>query len=496
MTQTMISQTQALPPLDGGLTGVDVQARLVSLTCVHETYDIRKETREMVIGRRPDCAIVVSDKRASGQHLRIYRDEAFHYFVEELSANGCFINEHQMQKGDTRQLQHGDAVSLCVHAHCKEVLPFAAYIFRVTDHDSQGSNGGGASGEGATSPARSVEKAALSTDSCDGSGSTMSVSGGLHVKTEQWVRENWDCRTLLGSGNFSQVRLGVDVRKGDKRAVKVMDKSKFDQFKTKRESHLSLSSEADVLKELDHYGLIKFYEWFETETHLYLITELMEGGDLLQNILAHGCLTEAQSQRLFVTLCEAVNYLHGKHIVHRDLKPENILLTGRDRETMIPKIADFGLARKNMKSKDCKTFCGTPHYFAPEVIKTCRSHEDGQNSGYGKQADMWSLGVILYIMLSGIPPFDDDGLYEQITEGKFEFDGTEWTTVTHEAKELVNKLMTVNPKARLTIQEALAHPWLTMPCLGEEPPAKRPRTCTGEDSSLMASPSNPHDGGA
>lgn len=500
MTQPMISQTQAVPALDGGLTDADVQARLASMI-VKEDYEIRKEKREVSIGRHPNCDIVVSDKRASGQHLRIYRDEAFHYFVENLSANSCFISEHKMNKGDTRQLQHGDAVSLCVSAHSteKNLLPFAAWVFRVTDHDSEGSRRGGASCEGAqvadVADHRCAEKAECSlptTDSFSGSGPT---SSGSHFKTEQWVRENWDCRTVLGSGNFSQVRLGVDVRRGDKRAVKVMEKAKFDQFKTKRESHLSLSSEADVLKELDHHGLIKFYQWFETETHLYLITELMEGGDLLQNILAHGCLTEEQSQRLFVTLCEAVHYLHSKNIVHRDLKPENILLTGRDRETMVPKIADFGLARKNMKSMDCKTFCGTPHYFAPEVIKTCRSHEDGQNAGYGKQADMWSLGVILYIMLSGIPPFDDDGLYEQITEGKFEFDGTEWTTVSPEAMDLVSKLMTVNPKARLTIQQALLHPWLRAPCAVKEPVAKRPRICGGPGvDSLIGS--SPHEGGA
>merc|ERR1712048_201239 len=192
--------------------------------------------------------------------------------------------------------------------------------------------------------------------------------------------------------------------------------------------------------------------------------EFVEGGDLLQCIVKDGCLTESQAQRLFKDLCEAVGYLHARNIIHRDLKPENILLTSRDRASMRIKIGDFGLARKNYRSRDCRTFCGTPHYFAPEVINTFKGKDDqdvgGGKVGYGKQADMWSLGVILYILLSGNPPFEDDGLYEQILEGKYEFDVDEWTTVSAEAKSFVRRLMTVNPKDRFTIEESLRHPWL------------------------------------
>merc|ERR1712014_382663 len=153
--------------------------------------------------------------------------------------------------------------------------------------------------------------------------------------------------------------------------------------------------------------------------------------------------------------------LAHESIIHRDLKPENILLTSNDRDTMRIKIGDFGLARKNMRSRECRTFCGTPHYFAPEVINTFRDKDAGAKKvGYGKQADMWSLGVILYILLSGNPPFEDDGLYEQICEGKYEFDVDEWTTVSAQAKDFVQRLMTVDPKDRLTIERALNHPWL------------------------------------
>jgi len=213
---------------------------------------------------------------------------------------------------------------------------------------------------------------------------------------------------------------------------------------------------------LKHPGITRFYEWFQTEDKLFIAMEFLPGGDVLQFILENGCFSENAARRLFKEIVNAVKYLHDKNIVHRDLKPENILLTCKDVDKMKPKLADFGLARKNIKTQDCKTFCGTPHYFAPEVIHTFRDRDQGQPGGYGKQADMWSLGVILYIMLSGIPPFEEEGLYEQILEGKYEFDVTEWNQVTPEAKELVRQLMTVNPHGRLTIVQAVGHKWFTL----------------------------------
>mmetsp|Transcript_86211 Transcript_86211/g.222037 ORF Transcript_86211/g.222037 Transcript_86211/m.222037 type:complete len:571 (+) Transcript_86211:82-1794(+) len=472
--EDFISPTQTLAASQLGRSPVaraeqaDVHAKLVSLTQPGIVYEIRRDQKQVDIGRNPACRIVVQDKRASGTHVRIYRDEAFRYFIEELSPNGCWCNESWMKKGDTRALQHGDSISICVHPQDTKNEPFAVYIFRLAEHSSDPSK----------EPAKAVKPAAsmaAPVGSRQPPSSTPAVSSDdrrRHV-TEQWVQEHWDMRTLLGSGNFSEVRLGVHVERGEKFAVKVIDKNKFLNFQNKRESHLSLRSEAEVLTSLDHRGIVRFYEWFETESQLFLAMELLHGGDLLQYILEHGCFREDTARRLFGEICKAVRYLHDRNIVHRDLKPENILLTSKVVDTMQPKLADFGLARKNMKTKDCKTFCGTPHYFAPEVIHTFRDRESGLPSGYGTQADMWSLGVILYIMLSGLPPFEEDGLYEQILEGKYEFDVREWTEVSPEAKELVRQLMTVDPKGRLTVQQALSHKWFTI-ANGPSSPAPDP----------------------
>jgi serine/threonine protein kinase len=378
-----------------------------------------------------------------------------------------------MNKGETKSLQHGDEISIGVFVDekTKKMLqPIASYVFKVAEHDSDSSR---TANEVPVPIEVSVpeRREASNTTSSD---VQLASQGKSHYVTEQWVRDNWDTRTVLGRGNFSEVSLGVHVQRGDKRAVKIIDKKKFVAFQNRRESHLSLSSEADVLVSLNHSGIVGFIEWFETDTHLYLIMELLEGGDLLQCILEHGCFTEATARRVFRELCEAVRYLHTSNVVHRDLKPENLLLTSRDRDHMHLKIADFGLARKTMKSRDCRTFCGTPHYFAPEVINTFRD-KDTPAAGYDKQADMWSLGVILYIMLSGMPPFEEEGLYEQILEGKFEFDVREWTTVSPEAKQLVQGLMTVKPKDRLTIEQALDHRWFRFAGPGScASPARRP----------------------
>lgn len=210
----------------------------------------------------------------------------------------------------------------------------------------------------------------------------------------------------------------------------------------------------------NHPAVIQLVDMDESIPNtIRLVLELCEGGELYDRIQQKQFYPEQEGRVLIKNLLSALSFIHNKGIMHRDLKPENILLTKKDRHSMHLKIADFGLARKNMQSKDCRTFCGTPHYFAPEVINTFRDR-DTPAAGYGKQADMWSLGVILYIMLSGIPPFEEDGLYEQILEGKYEFDVREWTTVSPEAKQLIRSLMTVNPKDRLTIDQACEHRWL------------------------------------
>ncbi|CAE7203793.1 fhkE [Symbiodinium microadriaticum] len=263
-----------------------------------------------------------------------------------------------------------------------------------------------------------------------------------NLVTEEEVRSRWDLRTLLGKGSFSEVRLGIRVAGGQRQAVKVVNRSGFESFQSSRRSRLNLVSEAKLLLSLDHPGVVKCSEWFQTTTSLYLVMELVEGGDLLKNIINNGEFCEDHARRLFRDISEAVAYLHSRDVVHRDLKPDNVLLTNEDRSRCAPKLADLGLAQLNARSTDSRTFCGTPHYFAPEVIRQWQSSASAVDDtpGYGKKVDIWSLGVLLYVVLSGSPPFEDEGLYEQILQGRYEFDAEEWGNISAEAKNLVGAL--------------------------------------------------------
>ena len=217
---------------------------------------------------------------------------------------------------------------------------------------------------------------------------------------------------------------------------------------------LNIDSEMEVLRTLHHPNIIKYFGMFRSASNVHLVLEFADGGDLLNRILEKGCYSEAEGKLVFSQICAGVAYLHSKDICHRDLKPDNVLLTAEG----IAKISDFGLARhaSSQSENNFRTYCGTPHYFAPEMFKLQKQQVDG----YGKAVDVWSLGVILYIIVSGKPPFDDENLGEQVVNGTFEFDGPEFECVSDDAKDLISRLMTVDPKLRLTCDEALRHHWL------------------------------------
>merc|ERR1719197_2418107 len=185
-----------------------------------------------------------------------------------------------------------------------------------------------------------------------------------------------------------------------------------------------------------------------------LVMELVTGGELFDDIVKKGNYTEKKAADTMKTLCEALTYLHAQNIVHRDLKPENILLKDGSENSPI-KIADFGLARMMKKGDMMKTACGTPGYVAPEVL---------QNKGYDSGAvDVWSAGVVLYILLCGFPPFYEEelpALFDQILKGRYDFPSPWWDEISDGAKNLITKMLTVDPKKRLTAEGVLSHPWI------------------------------------
>ena len=286
-----------------------------------------------------------------------------------------------------------------------------------------------------------------------------STTGQGKKPKQKRVEEEYDIRDVLGTGTCGEVRRAIHRRTGEERAVKVISLSGRNRTsKLTKEATAMLKSEATILQALDHPYIVKLYDVYVSPgSAIYLVMELMQGGDLFDRIVAKEKYTEVESRRVMRRLLNAVYYLHEKrNIVHRDLKPENILCLNRTDDVQV-KLTDFGLA-KSVTEDGLKTFCGTPQYFAPEVLR--RRHTIAGRGRYGKQADMWSLGVILYILLSGSPPFDLSKGFDVVADAKVTFPPSEWGEISASAVDLVKRCLLADPSQRISVREACNHAWL------------------------------------
>ena len=214
----------------------------------------------------------------------------------------------------------------------------------------------------------------------------------------------------------------------------------------------SSTNEIEILRKISHPNIVNIYEIFEDVKKYYIITEFCEGGELFQQITKHGFYTESDAVKIINQILEAVNYLHELNIVHRDIKPENIMLSNNKNDFSLLKLIDFGTAIEIPKGKKLKKFIGTSYYVAPEVIDGC----------YGKKCDVWSCGIILYILLAGYPPFNGNTnkeIYDAIKNQKLTFSNKEWNNISSDAIDLIRKMLEKNPKKRYNVQECLNHPW-------------------------------------
>jgi len=252
----------------------------------------------------------------------------------------------------------------------------------------------------------------------------------------------------LGAGAFSVVYLCENRSTQEKFAVKCIKKSELSENDVN-----ALHEEVSILRSIQHPNVLLFVDSFDEHSFYYLVTELIEGGELFDRIVQRVTYNEQAARDTIRTLLQTISYLHSQNIIHRDLKPENLLLRSKESDTEI-KLADFGFAKHVLVPDSLKTVCGTPDYVAPEIIS---------KKNYGLKADIWSIGVISFILLGGYPPFYDDNqqaLFSKIKKGKFEYEPTYWAHISKQAKDCINSMLVVNPDSRSSAQELLNHPFL------------------------------------
>ncbi|XP_047460881.1 serine/threonine-protein kinase DCLK3 [Mugil cephalus] len=262
------------------------------------------------------------------------------------------------------------------------------------------------------------------------------------------IERRYEFGRVVGDGNFAVVRECRRRDNGQSLAVKIIERSKLIGREHMMQNELSL------LGSLCHPRVVQLFTHHHTRTHSYLVMELVSGGDLFEAISDRGKFSEAEAGLMVSDVSEALNYIHCKSIVHRDLKPENLLIEQAAADICRLKLGDFGLAM--VVTEPVYTICGTPTYVAPEIL--CET-------GYGVAVDVWALGVILYILLCGFPPFrsrdrNQEELFQLIKQSQLHFPSPYWDPISEEARGLVRALLQPDPTVRLTAEQTLLHPWV------------------------------------
>eukprot|EP00026_Physarum_polycephalum_P004954 Phypoly_transcript_04980.p1 GENE.Phypoly_transcript_04980~~Phypoly_transcript_04980.p1 ORF type:complete len:613 (+),score=127.34 Phypoly_transcript_04980:80-1840(+) len=430
--------------------------RLLSLHPALPHVDLVAEM--LTIGRKRDSDLVLKEPTVSSRHCKISLDSVSkQVFVEDLSSNGTFVNGLRAPKGKPVAIKNHDRISFVVSGGL-------TYLFE----DLSSSN--------------KMGKELLDND-------------------ESGIDRDYTIYEKLGEGAFSTVRMAVHKRTGARQAIKIIDLSKHPNPRAQQH----IQREITILMSIDHPNVAKIVDvYLGKRSKVFLVMELAEGGELFDKIAQEGACSEDEARFIFCQLLDALHFLHKRGITHRDLKPENILLRSMEPYPQVM-ITDFGLARILEGNELAQTQCGTPQYVAPEILLLSNAFSApcagtgaasaGGALGYGKECDMWSLGGILYVLLSGVPPFQEHdtvtglNLTSRIEKGIFDFPYELWSGVSDEATDLVTRLLTVDRVARYTTEQAMAHPWILAGLPGKVPTSPAPSVATSKTAPSSRTPS-------
>ncbi|KAI8873376.1 kinase-like protein [Ramicandelaber brevisporus] len=418
----------------------------------------------IVVGRHRTCDIRFQSDFCSNKHCVVmvaWPPESSKPAVmcEDLSTNGTFWNGRKIGKGNKVVLSQGDTLE----------VKKGNYITLLLTRNTRSKNGAAGIVNSATTANGefTVEYTMTESEEYD------AISNKYHITED-----------VLGSGTYAQVKLAMCKSSRQQLAVKVIDRKQMmgsakrpsihqpgnqlqneeDEATNKAESRFL--QEISIMRAIEHPNIVRVLDVHETRKQYYIFMPLVSGGDLFDYIMERDKLAESEARFIFYQIALALKHLHERNISHRDVKPENCLLSNKSKYPRAL-LTDFGMATVVAKEKMMQTFCGTFQYIAPEVIKPELSGSgDGKDSGYGKGVDCWSLGVLLYAMLSGTLPFSEvDGeegsLFRQILAGRAVYPDDYWSDVTSSARGLVASLLVVNPHQRMTVAGIFTHPWIT-----------------------------------
>jgi calcium-dependent protein kinase len=266
------------------------------------------------------------------------------------------------------------------------------------------------------------------------------------------LNSHYSIEGCIGEGSFGKVTRATNRKTGQQCAIKSI---RYDNLSLDRVQ--ALLREVDILREMvrtmqDHPYIIKIYQVIHEEASIHIVTELCSGGELFDRLTLKGKFEESEAAEFMLQIMSAVNYLHHNHIVHRDIKPENLLFANSLPSSPL-KLIDFGTSQICDPLHKLSQVAGTPYYIAPEILK----------GTYDEKCDIWSCGVILFMMLSGRPPFvgkTQEELFRSILTGEYNMKGAEWRQISIQAKELVQQMLTMNPALRPSSQDVLGSPWI------------------------------------
>jgi predicted Ser/Thr protein kinase len=410
------------------------------------------------IGRGGGSQLQIQDMTISSKHCSLVLDESNGSvcILDHRSSNGTFVNAERVEPEKKYYLSHGDCVSL--------VAPGKQFASLLTNNDNDGGSAGTSTAAEQQNGGGNAKKPRTLARSVGFSMMYHAIpppSGFAEEANRKAAREfsaKYAILEELGKGQFATVYRAMSRLTGEKVAVKVIERSRFLTMNASRWAQQV--REAEVLRSLEHPYIVSFRGLVHTPDTLYVITELLEGGELFDRLVNFGAYPEQKARILIRKICEAVAYLHEKGIVHRDLKPENIVMK-RKGDDLDVKVVDFGVATEVEEGRGRRTFCGSLSYVAPEVLR--RKQSVLKKGTYGKAVDMWSIGVIVYVVLTLRPPFDDeDSQMHTALKHILQFTLPEWSNISRSAKNFVARCFEMDETKRMTASQALDHEWLSI----------------------------------